>query len=82
MSFGEGANFGSESVIVKGHINPKTKQISRFSFVPIVLPDATMQPSRVPIGQAGNYVTLLTDLSQKYGTKFAIDGDEIAIRAS
>ena len=81
MSFAEGANFGPESVILKGYIDPERKQISRFTFVPIVLPEETMQPHRVPIGQAGNYVTHLTQLSQKYGTKFEIEGDEIAIRA-
>ena len=81
MSFGEGPNFGSESVIVKGYIDAKSRRVSRFSFIPIVLPDETMQPRPVPIRQAGSYVTLLTELSQKYGTRFEIAGDEIVIRA-
>lgn len=81
MSFGEGFNFGEESVIVKGYIDAATKQITRFSFVPIMLPDATMQPYPVPARQAGNFVTLLTQLSKKYGTKFSVEGDEVVIRA-
>ena len=67
---------------LKGYVDPERKQISRFTFIPIVLPDETMQPRGVPIGVAGNYVTLLAQLSRKYGTKFEIDGDEIAIHGS
>ncbi len=81
LSFGEGHNFGEESVIVKGYIDPKTKQTTRLTFVPIMLPSATMEPYRVPIAQAQGFVDLLTGLSKKYGTKFRVEGDEIAIEA-
>ncbi len=80
ISFGEGHNFGEESVIVKAYIDAQRKQISRLSFIPINLPSETMVPYRVPIAQAQSYVDLLTTLSKKYSTTFRIEGDEIAIR--
>jgi poly-gamma-glutamate capsule biosynthesis protein CapA/YwtB (metallophosphatase superfamily) len=79
ISFGEGPNFGEESVIVKGYIDPKRKQITRLTFSPIMLPHETMEPYPVPVAQAGDYVTLMTQLSRKYGTRFRVEGDEIAI---
>lgn len=82
ISFGEGPNFGEESVIVKATIDAASKQISRLSFVPIRLPDATMVPCRVPESQAGSYVDLMTSLSKKYGTAFHVENGEIAIRAA
>lgn len=55
--------------------------LRRFSLIPIMLPGATMRPYPVPARQAGNFVTLLTQWSKKYGTGFSAEGDELAIRA-
>jgi poly-gamma-glutamate capsule biosynthesis protein CapA/YwtB (metallophosphatase superfamily) len=81
MSFGEGHNFGEESVILKAVIDAKNKTIKRLSFVPIVLPGDTMEPRRVPAARAHRHVELMTTLSRKYGTRFTLDGDEVAIDA-
>ena len=56
MSFGEGHNFGEESVILKAVIDAKNKTIKRLSFVPIVLPGDTMEPRRVPAARAHRHV--------------------------
>lgn len=82
ISFGEGHNFGKESVIVKATIDARSKSIKRLSYVPIVLPGETMEPLRVPAGQAQGHVDLMTTLSKKYGTRFVIEGDEVAIYAA
>jgi len=82
MSFGEGANFGEESVIVKACIDADSKKITRLSCIPIRLPPETMEPCRVPVQQSQDHVELLTVLSKKYGTRFRIEGDEIAISSS
>ena len=79
ISFGEGHNFGEESVIVKAYIDEQSKKIKRLTFIPIKLPSESMIPYRVPINQAKGYVELLTKLSTKYGTSFNIKGDEIVI---
>ena len=79
MSFGEGHNFGEESVILKATIDTSTKSIKRLSFVPIALPSDTMEPLLVPGVQAEGHVKLMTTLSKKYGTRFEVEGDEIGI---
>ena len=79
ISFGEGPNFGEETVVVKGHIDPVKKRITKFTAIPVMLPNATMEPYRVPIRNAQPHVDLLTDLSNKYNTRFRIEGEEIAI---
>ena len=76
---GSPSDFGPESVIVKGYIDSKRKQITRLTFIPIMVPHETREPYPVPIAQREEYVTLLTRLSRKYGTKFRVAGDEIAI---
>ena len=81
MSFGEGHNFGEESVILKAVIDARSKSIKRLSFVPIVLPGDTMEPRRVPAAQAQRHVELMTTLSRKYGTRFTLEGGEVAIDA-
>jgi poly-gamma-glutamate synthesis protein (capsule biosynthesis protein) len=81
MSFGEGHNFGEESVIVKATIDAKSKSIKRLSFVPIVLPAETMEPLRVPGSAAQGHVALMSTLSKKYGTWFELENDEVVIHA-
>jgi poly-gamma-glutamate capsule biosynthesis protein CapA/YwtB (metallophosphatase superfamily) len=80
MSFGEGHNFGEESVILKMRIDAETKAIIGWSFVPIVLPDATMEPLLVPGREAQGHASLMRTLSQKYGTRFEVQGEEVLIR--
>jgi poly-gamma-glutamate synthesis protein (capsule biosynthesis protein) len=42
ISFGEGHNFGEESVIVKAYIDEQSKKIKRLTFIPIKLPSEIM----------------------------------------
>ncbi len=81
MSFDEGPNFGPESAIVKGYIDAAKKQVTRYTFIPMLVPHGIREPFAVPGEQAGEFVTLLTGLSKKYRTKFRLEGDEIAIEA-
>jgi poly-gamma-glutamate synthesis protein (capsule biosynthesis protein) len=78
MSFDEGVNFGPESVILKGVIDPRAKRIGRLSLIPIYLPSNTMEPSPVP-EQAEDYAALMTRISRKYGTRFHAVAGEVAI---
>lgn len=81
MSFDEVPNFGPESAIVKGYIDAAKKQVTRYTFIPMLVPHGIREPFAVPGEQAGEFVTLLTGLSKKYRTKFRLEGDEIAIEA-
>lgn len=82
LSWGDGPNFGTETVILKGMIDPKLKQIKRFTLVPLIAPRETLEPFPATPGQAGDHIKLLTRLSRKYGTKFRMDGAEIAVEAA
>jgi poly-gamma-glutamate synthesis protein (capsule biosynthesis protein) len=79
MPFGEGPNFGEETVIVKGYINRRSKELSKVALIPVWLPGDTLQPYILPIGEAGSIITSLEKLSKKYGTKFQKEGEEIVI---
>lgn len=72
--------FGEYSVIMKGYIDPKAKQLSRISFIPIRIPDKSQEPHVIPVGQDGGVVRALEKQSRRYGTKFRSEGGEIVIQ--
>lgn len=80
MPFSMGVNFGEESVIVKGYIDHKTKQLNRVTMIPVMVPMETLQPYPVPISDAGDIIDEVQRLSKKYGTKFRVERGEIAIQ--
>lgn len=80
--FSEGVNFSKECVIVKSYIDCEKKQIARITLIPVWVPQDTMQPYRLPIGEAERITAELERLSKKYKTKFPIEGNEIAIKAA
>lgn len=82
MSFGEGPNFGEESVIVKSYIDVHSKHLTRFTIIPMMVPSDTMEPYIVPISAAESIIAELERLSKKYGTRFQVENGEIIIRSS
>jgi poly-gamma-glutamate capsule biosynthesis protein CapA/YwtB (metallophosphatase superfamily) len=82
MPFSMGVNFGLESVILKGYIDRKTKQLTRVTMIPVMATEETLQPYPVPISEAGGIINELQRLSKKYGTKFRAKKSEIAIQAA
>ena len=73
-------NFGEESVIVKGYIDPSSKQLTRVSLLPMMVPAETQEPYIVPIDEAGDIIAEYGRLSKKYGTKFRVEGEEVVIQ--
>lgn len=81
LSFGEGLNFGPASVIAKAHVDVGTRKITRFTVIPLMVPPTTMEPYVISVREAGPLIEELERLSRKYGTKFRVKNDEIAIEA-
>ncbi|MFC1917715.1 CapA family protein [Chloroflexota bacterium] len=71
-----------ESVIVKGYIDPASKRLKSVNLIPAIHPRDTHETYILPIGQAGRVLTDLQEKSEKYGTRFRIDGDEIVIQGT
>lgn len=80
FSFNEAVNFGPESAIIKACFDTEKKKISRFTLIPVKFAADGMEPYRVPIKEAADFIPLLEKASKKYGTAFKIDGEEIAVR--
>ena len=81
MSFDEGANFGPESLVVRGYIDRKTKKVTRFTAIPLLVPHHIREPYPLEGDEALAFVPMLTELSKKYRTRFRMEGDEIVIEA-
>ena len=79
ISFGERGNFGPESMIVKGYIDIKSKQLVSFSLIPLMVPTETMEPHIAQSHEAELVIGELERVSRKYGTKFKAEGDEVNI---
>lgn len=81
FTYNEGPNFGTESLIVKGHIDARSRQLTRVTLIPIKLPPETMEPQPIPPEETADFITMLERLSTKYGTRFQPEGQEIGISA-
>lgn len=79
MPFLMGANFGESTVILKGHIDRTTKQLTKVTLVPAIVPPENVQPRVAPPDEAHAIVTELNHRSRKYGVTFRLEGEEIAI---
>ena len=79
MPFLMGENFGEETLIVKGYIDRKSKQLKKATLIPVRVPSENLQPYVVPIEKADAIVSELGRLSKKYGTKFHIEENEIVV---
>jgi poly-gamma-glutamate capsule biosynthesis protein CapA/YwtB (metallophosphatase superfamily) len=79
MSFGEKDNFGPESAIIKVNIDLKDKKLTRFGLVPLMIPTETMEPHIARLSELNLVIRELERLSNKYGTQFRTDGDEVII---
>jgi hypothetical protein len=72
-------NFGAESVIVKAYIEPKSKRLSSFTVIPMLVPTDTMEPYLVPVNKARSFIAKVERLSRKYGTRFKVDSGGIVV---
>lgn len=73
------AHFGPESCIVRGYVDPQRKQFTRFSLLPVRMTRDTYEPRLCAVGEAQDIVDYLRLLSKKYGTRFEVKGDEVAV---
>ena len=72
--------FGEDSVILKGYIDAGTKRLTRVSFIPIRIPDASQEPHVISAGGEGDVIRALDKQSRKYGTRFRSEGGEISFQ--
>jgi len=71
---------GDNSVILKGYIDPDSKQLARITLIPVRIAVESQEPFTVSACEGLDIIRELERQSKKYGTKFQQEGEEFAIQ--